>query len=122
MKLFILAITVLGCSAMQPLTSDISRAAAASDYIAWKEHYGINDADERRFTTFSDNRALVISHNAQYTRGEVSFSLELNEFAAMTNAEPVMILQSTFLGCMGRSAFHSHGLDFHSRAYCFAIP
>ena len=38
---------------------------------------------------------------------------------------PVMSLrQSTFLGC-GRPAFHSYGLDFHSRVeypYCFAIP
>ena len=92
---------------MQPLTSDVSRAAAASDYTAWKEHYGIGYAateeDAQRFTTFVDNRALVITHNAQYTRGEVSFSLELNEFAAMSNAE----FKATHLGLGGGSPARS---------------
>eukprot|EP00949_MAST-11_sp_MAST-11-sp1_P001375 g1375.t1 len=77
--------------AILPLTTEKSDLAARSDFAAWKEHYGIaydsNDSEEAKFQTFSDNRNLVISHNALYAKNKVSFSLELNMFADMTNEE-----------------------------------
>ena len=42
---------------------------------------------EYRFGIWSSNKAIVEEHNAEYARGRQSYTLAMNKFAAMTNAE-----------------------------------
>jgi len=41
----------------------------------------------QRYAVFKTNLAFIQKHNQKYARGEVSYSMALNQFADMTNSE-----------------------------------
>lgn len=61
------------------------------DFAAWQNKHNKvyqNTAEMiKRYDIFKSNRALVESHNAKFQLGEVSFALEMNQFADLTNQE-----------------------------------
>lgn len=59
-------------------------------FVEWKAHFNFNfhpTEESKRFQIFTNNQKFVREHNSQFLNGKQSFSVELNKFAALTDAE-----------------------------------
>jgi len=66
-------------------------SATSPAFEAWKAEHGMtyesDEQNEYRFGIWMSNKALVDAHNAEYARGRETYTLAMNQFAAMTNGE-----------------------------------
>ena len=80
-----LTVTALGI----PVTSTLRKAS--TEFMLWAGKHGLTYESEEefkyRFGIWLANKAIVEAHNEEYARGRVSYTLAMNKFAAMTNAE-----------------------------------
>merc|ERR1711990_211378 len=61
-----------------------------SDWVKWKQEHGMEFAgneDRVRYQHFLRTKAFVLEHNARFMRGEETYHVSLNKFAAMPNEE-----------------------------------
>merc|ERR1712226_950601 len=64
--------------------------ATLSDWVKWKQEHGMEFAgneDRVRYQHFLRTKAFVLEHNARFMRGEETYHVSLNKFAAMPNEE-----------------------------------
>ena len=62
-----------------------------ASFDKWRARYSVQyrnlEESVHRFSSWSENLAKVIAHNARADRGEVTFRLGMNRFADLTNDE-----------------------------------
>merc|ERR1711881_426075 len=76
------------------VASALGLAASATvnqDWISFKARFGKNYAnaaeESRRFAIFKENLAFIARHNADHAAGKESYTVGVNQFADLTNAE-----------------------------------
>jgi hypothetical protein len=76
-------------SAMPAVGASENDACPDSAFDAWARAHGHQFGAERaaRRERFCDTRATVAAHNAKYARGESTFFMEVNKFAALSEEE-----------------------------------
>merc|ERR1712156_270756 len=61
------------------------------DWISFKAKFGKNYAnaaeESRRFAIFKENAAFIARHNQDHAAGKESYTVGINQFADLTNAE-----------------------------------
>merc|ERR1711978_544617 len=66
-------------------------ATANQDWISFKAKFGKNYAnaaeESRRFAIFKENAAFIARHNQDHAAGKESYTVGINQFADLTNAE-----------------------------------
>ncbi|CAH2014517.1 unnamed protein product [Acanthoscelides obtectus] len=65
--------------------------------------------DKNRFSIFQDNVRMIQEHNKKYESGEVSYSMEVTQFADMTQQEFRDLLKT-----QGKAIRPRNGLEFDS--------
>ena len=76
------------------VASALGLAASATvnqDWISFKAKFGKNYAnaaeESRRFAIFKENAAFIARHNQDHAAGKESYTVGINQFADLTNAE-----------------------------------
>jgi len=76
------------------VASALGLAASATvnqDWISFKARFGKNYAnaaeESRRFAIFKENAAFIARHNQDHVAGKESYTVGVNQFADLTNAE-----------------------------------
>lgn len=62
----------------------------SNDFSIFKSQHGKtynDDEDAKRFEIFKDNLKMIAEHNAKYEKGEVTYTMGINQFADMLPEE-----------------------------------
>merc|ERR1711881_102439 len=69
----------------------LAAAAVPSDWNQFKERFGktykSSTEESRRFAIYKENLAFIARHNADHAAGKESYTVGVNQFADLTNAE-----------------------------------
>jgi|EP00945_MAST-04E_sp_MAST-4E-sp1_P000245 cathepsin L len=110
--LLLLALSLTLAAAVQPITDGtFSEDEEFERYTnVYNKNYESESVRAKRKSTFFKNKELVVSHNAEAAKGVHSFTLELNEFADLTNQE----YREMFLGTKASTGRVSAHMDSYS--------
>ncbi|XP_049519556.1 digestive cysteine proteinase 1-like isoform X2 [Dermacentor silvarum] len=87
MTLIWLLLLAAASAATFAMSQDCSQGAWEEYKEKFHKSYSSEDEDSFRFDIFCKNVKMIEEHNAKYNRGEVSYSMGLNQFSDMTMEE-----------------------------------
>jgi len=81
----------IGLTALLVGSAYSTSPTADFEWLSWKQRHGVSfkthQEESQRYNTFSENRKFIAAHNARAAKGEESYTVGLNKFAAMAEHE-----------------------------------
>ncbi|KAL7298517.1 hypothetical protein TKK_0008297 [Trichogramma kaykai] len=82
-----IAIALLCAILVSSILADLEGAKEWENFKSQFNKKYEGDEDQQRMKIFLDNKKLIEEHNAKYAKGEVSYTLGINQFADLTKEE-----------------------------------